>query len=312
MTLTVRDFRPADAKAVADVRRLAVPHLLSTPQGVAWEISTAAAAQRRRLFVAERDGRVVGALRASLLHDSSVPGRAEATPHVHPDHRGRGVGHALLTSAEEHLTAVGATHLYAWANDTPGAHAFAERHGYRRTRAGRILRLDLTAAALPPLPSPLPPGVRLLTGADLDADPRPLYAVEAEAAADEPGDVPADATTYEDWLRRTWEHPLTDLDLTSVVTLDGEAVSFTLAMTDGRGRYVSAMTGTRRAVRGRGLARLAKTASLHRARDTGCTDAFTGNDAANAPMLAINQSFGYRPFADEWRYVRELRRDAEG
>ena len=61
------------------------------------------------------------------------------------------------------------------------------------------------------------------------------------------------------------------------------------------------MTGTRRAFRGQGLARLAKTASLRRARDAGCTEAFTGNDAANAPMLALNTAFGYRPFAAEWR-----------
>ncbi|MEU6666073.1 GNAT family N-acetyltransferase [Streptomyces sp. NPDC046727] len=300
-------------------KRGVLSHVRSRPTGAAtsrarwarWEVSAAsAAAQCRRLFVAERDGRVAGAVRASLLHDSSVGGRAEATPHVHPDHRGHGVGHALAAAAEKHLAAVGATHVYAWTNDEPGTHPFAERHGYRRSRAGRVLRLDLTAAAPPLLP--LPTGVRLHTGRDLDADPQSLYVVETEAGADEPSDGPADATTYEDWLRRTWERPFTDLDLTSVVSLDGEVVSFTLAATDGRGRHVSAMPGTRRAFRGRGLARLAKTASLHRARDADCTDAFTGNDAANAPMLAISQAFGYRPFSNEWRYVHELGRGSHG
>ncbi|MFB6440305.1 GNAT family N-acetyltransferase [Streptomyces sp. NPDC056411] len=306
MTLTVRDFRPADAKAVADLRRLNLPYLLATPQSIAWEVSTAAAAQRLRLFVAELDGRVAGFVQAQLLHDSSVPGQASATPHVHPEWRGRGIGRALLSSAEEHLSAAGATHVFAWAADEPTAHAFAERRGYRRTRPGRFLRLALAAAALPPLPAGLPPGVRLCTGAELEADPRLLYAADAEAAADEPGDVPADAMTYEDWLLRTWEHPLVDLDLTTAVLVDGEVAAFSVAATDGLGRYSSAMTGTRRAFRGRGLARLAKTASLHRARDAGCTEAFTGNDAANAPMLAVNRSLGYRPCAEEWRYVREV------
>ncbi|REK87922.1 GNAT family N-acetyltransferase [Streptomyces inhibens] len=308
MTITVRDFRPADAKAVADLRRAAVPFLLATPQGIAWEVSTATAEQRLRLLVAERDGRIVGSVRAMLLHDSSVPGQTTASPQVHPDHRGRGVGHALLTSAEEHLSAAGATHLFAWAADEPGALAFAQRHGYRRTRQGRFLRLDLAAADLPPLPAALPPGVRLHTGADFEDDPHPLYEADAEATADEPGDVASDALTYEDWLRRTWEHPYADPDLSAVVTVDGEVAAFSLAATDGLGRYSSAMTGTRRAFRGRGLARLAKTASLHRARDAGCTEAFTGNDAGNAPMLAINHGFGYRPFAVEWRHVRELGR----
>lgn len=308
MTLTVRNFRPADAKAVADLRRACAPYLLTTPQGTAWEVSTAPTARQLRLFVAELDGRVVGSTRAALLYDSSVPGQAAATPYTHPDFRGRGIGHALLTSAEEHLSAVGATHLFAWAVDEPDSLAFAERHGYRRTRPARYLRLDLATAALPPLPTALPPGVELRTGADLEADPRLLYTADAEASADEPGDVATDTMTYEDWLLHTWEHPSVDLDLTSVVTVDGEVAAFSLAATDGLGYYSSAMTGTRRAFRGRGLARLAKTASLCRARDAGCTEAFTGNDSANAPMLAINRAFGYRPFAEEWRYVRELGR----
>ncbi|MGW9429697.1 GNAT family N-acetyltransferase [Streptomyces decoyicus] len=309
MTLTVRDFRPADAKAVADLRRAVVPYRLATPQGIAWEVSTAPAAQCLRLFVAELDGRVVGAVQASVLHDADVPGQAAATPEVHPGHRGRGVGHALLMAAEEHLVAAGAERLFAWAVDEPGVPAFAERHGYRRTRRARYLRLDLTAGGLPPLPAALPSGVRLHTGADFEADPHPLYAADAEVTADEPGDVVCDAMAYDDWLLHTWEHPHIDLDLTSVVTVDGEIAAFALAATDGRARYSSAMTGTRRAFRGQGLARLAKTASLHRARDAGCTEAFTHNDADNVPMLAVNHAFGYRPFAGAWRYVREVARD---
>lgn len=309
MTPTVRDFRPSDARAVAELRRAAVPFLLSTPQGVAWEVATAPAAQRLRLFVAERDGRVVGAVRAVVVHDAAVPGQAAATPQVHPDHRGRGVGRALLTAAEEHLAAVGATRLHGWAVDGTGGSAFAERHGYRRTRQARFLRLDLAGAVLPQLPSDLPPGVRLHSGTDFEADPRRLFEADTEASADVPGDVTIDAMAYEDWLRHTWEHPHHDPDLTSVATVDGEIASFALAFTDGRTRYSSDMTGTRRAFRGRGLARLAKTASLHRARDAGYTEAFTGNDADNAPMLALNQAFGYRPCAAEWRYVRPLGED---
>ncbi|MFI9052702.1 GNAT family N-acetyltransferase [Streptomyces sp. NPDC053427] len=306
MTPLVRDFRPSDAKAVADLRRAALPFLIATPQSVAWQVTSAPAAERLRLFVAELDGRVVGAVHSGLLHESSTPGQGAANPQVHPDHRRRGVGGALLTAAEEHLTAAGAHRLFAWASDEPGPLAFAERHGYRTTRRSRCLRLDLAAAELPPLPASLPPGVRLCAAADFGADPSPLYAADAEATADEPGDVTIDAIAYEGWLRSVWERPDIDLDLSSVVTVDGEVAAFSLASTDGLGRYSSAMTGSRRAFRGRGLARLAKTRSLRRARDAGCAEAFTGNDATNAPMLAINRAFGYRPFGGEWRCVREL------
>ena len=66
------------------------------------------------------------------------------------------------------------------------------------------------------------------------------------------------------------------------------------------------MTGTARAHRGRGLAKLAKTDSLHRARAAGHTDAVTGNDAGNGPMLAINKWLGYEIRATEVQHVREL------
>ncbi|MCB5912282.1 GNAT family N-acetyltransferase [Streptomyces pinistramenti] len=304
MTLTLRDFRPSDAKAVADLRHAVLPHLISTPRGISWHVASAAPAQRLRLFVAVLDGRVAGCVISGLVHDSSVPGQAVATPCVHPGHRRAGIGGALLSAAEEHLAAAGAERVFAWASDTAGARAFAERRGYRRTRPARYLRLGLAGAALPP-PGDLPPGVRLHTGADFGADPYPLFRADAEVTADEPGDAARDAMAYEDWLRHTWEHPDNDLQLTSVVTVDGEIAAFSLATTDGIGRYSSGMTGTRRAFRGRGLARLAKTDSLRRARDAGCTEALTGNDASNAPMAAINQSLGYRTCATEWRCVRE-------
>lgn len=307
MMPAVRAFRPADAKAVADLRRAVLPYLISTPQGVARQVSAAPAAQCLRLFVAELDGRIVGAVHSGLVHELGAPGRAAATPLVHPDHRGRGAGGALLTAAEAQLTAAGATRLFARAADEPGALAFAAHRGYRRTRPAGFLRLDLAGARLPPLPGRLPPGVRLCTGADFGADPYPLFAADAEAAADGPGDTAGDAMAYENWLLRTWEHPDHDLGLTTVVTVDGEIAACTLATTDGLGRYSSGTTGTRRAF-GRGPARLAATDSLRRARDAGCTEAFTGHDAANTPMLAINHALGYRPYAAGWRCVRELGR----
>ncbi|MER0478979.1 GNAT family N-acetyltransferase [Streptomyces sp. Edi2] len=309
MTPTVRDYRPADAKAVADLRRAVLPYRLATPQGIAWEVSTAPAAQCLRLFVAQRDGRIVGAVQAGMLHDAQAPGQAAVSLQVHPGHRGRGTGHALLTAAEDHLFAAGADRIFVRAADEPGTPAFAQRHGYRRARPAHYLRLDLTSCGLPPLPSALPSGVRLRTGADFEADPRLLYAADTEVTADEPGEVTVDAMAYEDWLLHTWEHPDIDLDLTSVVTVDGKIASFALAATDGDARYSSAMTGTRRAFRGRGLARLAKAFSLHRARDAGCAEAFTHNDAGNTAMLALNRAFGYRPFAATWRYVRERAAD---
>jgi GNAT superfamily N-acetyltransferase len=189
--------------------------------------------------------------------------------------------------------------------DRPANRAFAEKHGYRASRSAHFLRLDLANGTLPPLEAP-PKGVELRTAADFADDPRPLFELDAETLLDEPSDVDREFTDFEAWLEETWNHPLLSHDLTSVAVVDGRPAAFSAARTDGATRYGTVMTGTARAHRGRGLAKLAKNDSLHRARAAGLTEAFTGNDAGNGPMLAINKWFGYEVCATEVTYVREL------
>ena len=57
------------------------------------------------------------------------------------------------------------------------------------------------------------------------------------------------------------------------------------------------LTGTLAAYRGRGLARFAKTDSLRRLRELGIHTVATANDATNEPMLALNESLGFREVA---------------
>jgi GNAT superfamily N-acetyltransferase len=210
-----------------------------------------------------------------------------------------------VSAAEAYLTDAGATAVYTWVLDEPANRAFAEHRGYRPSRSAHFLRLDLANGTLPHLQDP-PPGVELRTAADFADDPRPLFEADAESVSDEPSDIPTALSDYEDWLRNTWRHPAVDHALTSVALVDGDVAAFSLAQTDGLTRYASGMTGTRRAYRGRGLAKLVKNNSLHRARTAGYTDAYTGNDAGNGPMLAVNKWFGYEICATEVRHVREL------
>jgi GNAT superfamily N-acetyltransferase len=305
MTLIVRDFRPADAGDAAEALQGAFPYLVTTPQAVAWQVANAPAAQRHRLLVAEADGRVVGMADTGIHFESGEPGQAFANLAVHPEQCGRGAGTALLVAAEDYLAGLGASIVYTWALGEERSLAFATRHGYRRSRSARFQRLDLASTPLPALAA-LPSGVELRTAADFADDPRPLYVAYAEAREDEPGDVDADAMGFGDWIALIWNRPDLDRELTSVAVVDGTVAAFSAAHTDGRSRYWSAMTGTRRAFRGRGLAKVAKNDSLHRARAAGYAEALTGNDTDNAPMLAINKWFGYQPAATEWRCVRHL------
>ncbi|MFI5821632.1 GNAT family N-acetyltransferase [Streptomyces rishiriensis] len=308
MTVIVRDLRPgaaADIRGFVRVRHLALPYVYFSPASVLHGLTSAHPAAHARKLVAVIDGEVVGTAQVSLAHDSPEPGQGALNVYVDPAHTGRGAGTLLVRAAEEHLAAHGATKLFAWVLDEPGHRAFAERRGYRAGRSAHFLRLDLAKAALPPLQDP-PPGVELRTAADFADDPRPLFALDAEAGSDEPGDVATEMSDYEAWVDEYWRHPHLNLDLTSVAVADGRPVAFSVAHTGDAGRYDTGMTGTARAHRGRGLAKLVKNDSLHRARAAGYTQAHTGNDAGNGPMLAVNRWFGYEICASEVRYVREL------
>lgn len=310
MTVLIRALRPgdpSDLESVVRVRRAALPFMITTAEGVAFELSSALPAKRYRILVAETpEGEVIGTAQVGIAHDSPEPGRSFVNAYVDPAHRRLGAGRLLLGTAEAHLAAEGALETYAWVLDEPAHRAFAERQGYRPSRSAHFLRLDLATADLPPLPEVLPAGVEIRPATAFAEDPRPLFVADAETTSDEPGDVGTEFDDYEEWLGHTWRNPALDKELTTVVLVDGAVAAFTAAQTDGATRYASAMTGTLRAFRGRGLAKLAKTASLHRARAAGYTEAFTGNDAGNGPMLAINRWFGYGICATETRYTKKL------
>ncbi|POX45713.1 GNAT family N-acetyltransferase [Streptomyces sp. Ru71] len=308
MTVTVRELRPdaaGDLEGFALVRHLALPFILITPQSLTHDLTRMHPDAHYRPLVAVRDGEVIGTAQVFLAHDSTEPGQGNVNIYVHPDHTGHGVGTLLLRAAEEHLAAHGARKLLSWVLDGPRNRAFAERHGYRASRSAHFLRLDLADGTLPPLQDP-PPGVELRKGSDFAGDLRPLFALDAETTADEPSDIDVEFTDFDTWVEETWRHPLFDAELTTVAVADGRPVAFTAARTDGATRYATGMTGTARAHRGRGLAKLAKNDSLHRARAAGYREAFTGNDTGNEPMLAINKWFGYEVCGTEVRYVREL------
>jgi GNAT superfamily N-acetyltransferase len=305
MTVIVRDFRTQDARAFAHIRHLALPFLLYTPESILHDVAHAHPDAHVRPLVAEEDGEVVGTAQTGIVYDSPEPGQGYLNVYVHPERRGRGAGSLLTRTAEEYLAEVSATKLFAWVLDEPANRAFAERRGYRASRAAHFLRLDLANRPLPPRREP-PAGVELRTGTDFADDPRPLFELDAETLADEPSDITHEFTDYEAWLRETWHHPLLSHELTSVAVVDGRPAAFSAARTDGGTRYGTVMTGTARAHRGRGLAQLAKNDSLHRARAAGFTEAFTGNDSGNEPMLAINKRFGYEICATEVQHVREL------
>jgi GNAT superfamily N-acetyltransferase len=304
MTSVIRPVKLDDAASFAELRSAVRPYRVITAAGTrnAWQSMPESA--KHLCLIAEIDGRAIGGGYAYLIHWTSEVGAAAMDVMVHRDHRRRGIGGRIYDTLDRHLRDSGASRLYCSANDEPETARWCSQRKFEPTRDVRFSHLDLTDVdALPPIP-PLPPGVTVATFAEIG--PEALYPLGAAASLDEPGDITADAVTYEAWLADTWQSPKNDYDASTVVLVDGVPAAYTQVEVDGAHRMWSGGTGTLPEHRGKGLAKIAKSIALRRAAQAGITAAFTGNDEANQPMLAINEWLGYQPCATEWDYVKVL------
>jgi GNAT superfamily N-acetyltransferase len=73
-----------------------------------------------------------------------------------------------------------------------------------------------------------------------------------------------------------------------------------------RGIVGTNWTATARSVRGRGVARALKCETVAQAIALGVDRVRTGNDAANDPILHINETMGYRPIAGGISFLKRV------
>jgi GNAT superfamily N-acetyltransferase len=92
------------------------------------------------VLVAELDGDVVGLLQIIVFRHFQEQGRKCAeleSIHVHPDYRSHGIGHVLMTAAEEYARKAGCYRLQLTSNKArTDAHHFYDHHGYEATHIG--------------------------------------------------------------------------------------------------------------------------------------------------------------------------------
>jgi GNAT superfamily N-acetyltransferase len=299
----IREATVEDAPGAAALFRQVTPEFVTSPAAVRHLLTTSPPFARRRSWCAEEGCRIVGWVSASLVVDTSEAGVVWIAVSVHPEHRSHGIGSALADLAERHASSIGGRRILGWSRGDDASAAFARSRGLGQTGAHDVLSVD--PRTIPP-PDP-PPGVELLPFTAFADDPSPIHHVDAVTVLDEPSDVTIDEVPLERWLESYWSHPLLDRDVSFVAVVDGVPVATTFVQTDREsGRGSNNGTGTLPEHRGRGLATLAKRASLTRAAEIGITRVYTGNDVTNAPMLAINRRLGYTPCATMFTWAKDL------
>jgi len=288
--VTLRPGTFDDLPAAAGLRAGAVADAIITPEGMHARLAELGAAADLMMLAAEVDGQVIGWCNGWRNTFGKDPGVGALDVIVAPDHQRRGLGGRLIARGLEHLDGIGIHTVRGYSVDGPAQRAVAARFGFVEVHASSTSALDPRSIE----PLPVPEGVTLRSFAEID-DPRPIYELDLEVAPDVPGDEDFGSMTLEQWKAQMWHTVFADVDASLAAYVDGELAAVTMLRVDRPSqRAQNNLTGTRRSYRGRGLARLLKTHSLHRAALAGATIAFTDNDETNTAMLKINRELGYR------------------
>ncbi len=295
----IRDFDDADAEGASDLIAEHSPWF-STAEGTRHRRRSVPPRAHLRYWVAEDAGRIVGWGEAEFDWATTAENVGGLWAIVHPDHRLHGLGGALFERAAEHLVSHGARELRCWSEAESAP--FLERRGFTPGRSDRLSALDPAIVDMSRLAT-LPEDVRIVPLANLLDRLPEVHAVYAEAAADMPGDNPNDNLSLDEWLSETIGSPDLDRELSVVVLVDDVPAALSWVNADrAHGLADHDLTGTARAYRCRGLARLAKLEVVRRCAEAGISRVMTENDSENAGMLAINDELGFAPYtvATEW------------
>jgi GNAT superfamily N-acetyltransferase len=305
----IRPYESTDAAAVSAIfHEEEVPHPV-TPAGVQhWRVAQPERA-RARSWVAEEDGRVLGLGESSLRWTTSAEGVGEVWVYVTPAARSRGLGGALYAETERHARNVGARVLESWSY-TDAGNALLEARGFRVSATERISLLEPAEADTSGFEElkaeKAEEGFTLVPLQAVLDRPAELHRVYAAAAADIPERYREDDVRLEEWRRETLEHPQLSGEASFVIVKERKPVALAFVELDEpAGLAANELTGTLPEFRRRGLARLAKLATIRWVAEHGITAMLTGNAEVNAGMIQLNESLGYRPLLTETQFIRD-------
>ena len=311
------DARPAtleDAGPIADVLSAIDPDDPTDPEIQRYQWETAPPWPRDR-FALERGGKLIGFAFQAHAPWEEMPDRfgfvgAWLEPATFTPAR----LHAAYDLIEDRSRTGGTRTFSLWLKDKEKDHiAVVEGRGYKEERRGKGWELDLGAnrdrlakMAADSRGRMVHEGIRILTLAE-DHDPdveQKLWRMSVESFQDIPTTVPFVMPPFEQW-RKWFSKPGIRRDRVWIARDGDDVVGVSvLNYPPVRGNVWTDYTGTARKVRGRGVARALKLETVMQAIALGVSRVRTGNDAANAPILHLNEEMGYKHFGSGIQFLK--------
>jgi len=239
----------------------------------------------------ELDGEVVGSAVAAI--SSPRPDHVFTLITVLPAGRRRGVGTALYEAVSAWARERGRETLDTFAREEdPEGIDYALRRGFveESREAGLELRLD----GIEPPAVEAPEDVEIVTLAERPDLANPLYDVARESFPDIPGAEAEVMRPLEHWVQHHLYGPGNE---TWIAVAQDEPVGYAMLRISAArpGHAIHAMTGAKRAWRGRGIASALKRAQIVWAIEHGLDLLDTTNEVRNASMRRVNEKLGYTP-----------------
>lgn len=301
----IRPLDPeTDAPGIVEIIHELVPHATTTVESWRQQYASVPDRARRAAWVAHVDG-VVAARAEASLNWFSQSGSVFAGVSVGDAFRRRGIGSRLWELTKEHVQKLQPRRIATMFLETPEGVAFARKRGFEEVRAETLSSVDPRTVDLSALET-LDPALRVVALGEVR--PEDVYEVDVITTPDVPMTDELDDIRYDEWLETFWRRPTMTLDGSFGVLDDDRLVCITMLSANlEHRRAFNEYTGTLSSHRGRGLATLAKLASLRWAAANGITAVWTTNDETNAAMLGVNERLGYRPGARRVEYERKPR-----
>lgn len=273
--------------------------------------------ERDTLLVLDGDDRALAYQVLRLRSGPPLGPRLLTDAAVHPAHRRRGIGTALVDAACRRADALGAAVLTRLAASAADAIAVAERGGMHAVRWWSELARDL---AVPVKPVPPPPGITVVTlGPPYDAArwDEPLRLAHNAAFADHWGSAAVGPTAWAH--HRTGSRSFRPGSSAAALTAEGSVAGYVMsyqspvdtARRGVRDLYVGTV-GTLPAHRGRGIAGTLLAHVLQGAVDQGYATASLTVDAENPTALGVYVRAGFRLHRREVSYLRPGRSSPDG
>jgi RimJ/RimL family protein N-acetyltransferase len=311
MPSPVLELRPTtieDAALVADLDSVIAPDDPRDREMQRFWWTHQWAAERTQRLINVRDGEArmfVYAGHEEFVDDAPRFGRMRIR--LHPDDWTEERYRAGVTACDEWLRAEGAdTTVTNVREDFERDLGLLRAMGFVEVRSARVWSLDLGVnrqrlleAAARTRAGMERAGVELTTLDRIDSPAvrRRLHQLDLETTNDIPTTVPEPMPDFEEWERFWFENPAHRPEREWMALEDGVVVGLSLiGYPPERGIPWTSFTCTARSVRGRGIARALKYATVEQAIGLGAREVHTANDSENAPILHLNEEMGYRLF----------------